>query len=246
MKKQIGLIVSSILFSGQLYSQEAPTEQGFDDIEDIPGWIFDNRSEPLGETGWFQGVETIVSSNEGDTTSYIAANYRNTDIDNDGVPNTICNYLIMPDLGNLESISFYTRSVKASNNYNVYPDRLYVIYSPTGGVETGNCTDDLGDFSHVLMSINPDLTTELKYPEGYPLFEWTQFEVEVNGAGRVAFLYYVEDAGFYGTNSNFIGIDTVEWVRGEDEPTPNFEKINKPSEERRVPLQENIWVEKLH
>ncbi|MCF6318692.1 MAG: choice-of-anchor J domain-containing protein [Proteobacteria bacterium] len=212
MKKQL-LILSGVFTSNIVLAQLAPTEQGFDDIENIPGWVTSNQSDPIGETNWLQGsgVTSVMIAQDGDANSFIAANYRNT-AGTSETNATICNYLIMPDLGNLESVSFYTRSRIAANNFNVYPDRLFVVYSPTGEIDTGNCTEDFGDFTETLMVINPDLTQESTSPEGYPLQTWEQFSVEVNGTGRVAFVYYVEDAGFFGPNSNYIGIDSVQWV----------------------------------
>ena len=215
MKKQlrIALITISLLFTSVGLTQIASTDQDFADIENMPGWIFSNQSEPIGQTDWFQGAgaATVMLAQGGEPTSYIAANYANT-AGETGAPGLICNYLIMPDLGNLETISFYTRSSFANNNYNVYPDRLYMVYSPSGEINTGNCTDGFGDFSETLLTINPDLTQAITAPDGYPLVLWDQFVTEVNGDGRVAFVYYVENAGFYGDNSNYIGIDTVEWT----------------------------------
>lgn len=213
MKKQI-LILSGLLTASTGFAQFPPTEQRFADVSNLPGWIISNQSNPIGETNWFQGSGTIdvITAQEGELNSFIAANYRNTSGAAE-TNSTICNYLIMPELGNLESVSFHTRSRIAANKFNIYPDRLFVMYSPTGGTNTGNCTDDFGDFTETLLVINPNLTKEPTAPEGYPLLAWEQFNVDVNGDGRVAFVYYVEDAGFFGTNSNYIGIDTVEWVK---------------------------------
>ncbi len=213
MKKQ-ALILSGLFTVSIGFAQFPPTEQGFTDVNSLPGWITSNQSNPIGETNWFQGsgTSTVMTAQEGELNSFIAANYRNT-AGTAETNATICNYLIMPELGNLESVSFYTRSRIAANNFNIYPDRLYVVYSPTGEINTGNCTEDFGDFTETLMVINPDLTKKSTSPEGYPLLTWEQFSVNVNGDGRVAFVYYVEDAGFYGINSNYIGLDTVEWVK---------------------------------
>lgn len=212
MKKQ-ALFLSGLFATSVGFAQFPSTEQGFTDVGNLPGWVISNQSDPIGETSWFQGSDTstVMIAQEGVENSFIAANYRNT-TGTEETNATICNYLIMPELGNLASVSFYTRSRIASNNFNIYPDRLYVVYSPTGEINTGNCTEDFGDFTETLMVINPDLTKTPTFPEGYPLQTWEQFSVDINGDGRVAFVYYVEDAGFYGTNSNYIGIDTVEWV----------------------------------
>jgi hypothetical protein len=193
------------------HAQNLATNQDFADVDNIPGWVMSNQSNPLGDSNWFQGNPALVSAQEGEANSFIAANYRNT-ADSEEGESTICNYLIMPSLGNLASVSFYTRSRIAANNFNIYPDRLYMVYSPTGNINTGNCTDGFGDFTETLLVINPDLSQERTSPEGYPLDAYEQFSSEVNGNGRVAFVYYVEDAGFLGANSNYIAIDSVEWT----------------------------------
>ncbi len=212
------LFISLLFLTPLAIAQVAPTTQGFTDTEDLPGWIISNQSSPLGDSSWFQGTDqaTIFTAQEGEPNSYIAANHRNTR-SLAGTPGTICNYLIMPELGNLESVSFYTRSRIANNNFTVFPDRLYMVYSPTGEINTGNCTDGFGDFTETLLVINPDLSKSTDETVGYPLVNWTQYSADINGNGRVAFVYYVEDAGFYGNNSNYIGIDSVEWVLA---PTP--------------------------
>ncbi len=213
-KLSIALLCASSLATAQV----APTDQGFTDVENLPGWVISNQSSPLGDSAWFQGSDqqTIFIAQDGEPNSYIAANHRNTR-SLAGTPGTICNYLIMPELGNLESVSFYTRSRIANNNFTVFPDRLYMVYSPTGEINTGNCTDGFGDFTETLLVINPDLSKSTDASVGYPLQTWQQFSANIGGDGRVAFVYYVEDAGFYGNNSNYIGIDSVQWVLA---PTP--------------------------
>ncbi len=206
---RLGLIASFIA-SFSASAQTVSTEQGFEDVNILPGWSIVNQSNPLGETSWFQGNRRLMEAQSGFVTSFIAANYRNTTAVDDDTSKTICDYLIMPNLGNLEAISFYTRTRKAANNFSIFPDRLYVVYSPTGDITTGNCTDDFGAFTETLEVINPDLTKD-NYPDGYP-FSWQKYDIDINGNGRIAFVYYVEDAGYYGTNSMYVGIDTVSWT----------------------------------
>jgi len=233
MKKStnILLILSAILIFNRALAQIAPTTQGFDDVEDLPGWVMSNQSNPLGDSNWFQGSgnPNIMISQQGNSPdSFIAANHRNTggSADNSG---TICNYLIMPDLGSLESVSFYTRSRVANNNFNVFPDRLYMLYSPTGGIEIGNCSTDFGDFTETLLVVNPDLTkiSSENPTEGYSMGAWQQYSSAISGSGRVAFVYYVEDAGIFGNNSNYIGIDSVEWVLASNTPVDETPKTPK-------------------
>jgi hypothetical protein len=218
MKKNLILIlIFNFLVASISFAQTTSTDQGFESIVNLPGWSTSNQSNPIGLTNWFQGNPNVFVSQAGEFDSYIAANFNNTGGE-EGSPGTICNYLIMPNLGDVESMSFFTRSVKSSNNFNVYPDRLYLVYSPTGDINPGNCTDGFGDFTETLLVINEDLTEEEVAPEGYPLINWQRFTADILGNGRIAFVYYVEDAGFYGPNSNQIGIDTVEWVLSFPEP----------------------------
>lgn len=217
MKKSLLHVLSTaaLLSSSLTHSQVAPTVQGFSNIDELPGWIISNQSSPMGDSTWFQGSDqsSIFIAQDGEPNSYIAANHRNTR-SQAGTAATICNYLIMPDLGELESVSFYTRSRVANNNFSVFPDRLYLVYSPTGEINTGNCTDNFGDFTETLLVINPDQSNSTDADIGYPLQDWQQFSSNIAGSGRVAFVYFVEEAGFYGKNSNYIGIDSVEWVLG--------------------------------
>lgn len=222
MHKKILLLSTFLAFSAQ--SQIAPTTEGFNDIENLPGWEFSNQSIPIGDSNWFQGTgtgTTMISQN-GVANSFIAANHRNTGGE-EGNPGIICNYLIMPDLGSLNSVSFYSRSRKANNNFEVFPDRLYMVHSPTGEINTGNCTDGFGDFTETLLVINPDLSQEDDVDSSYPLTNWKQYSSDINNTGRVAFVYYVENAGFYGKNSNYIGIDSLEWtLTNPDRPQPGL------------------------
>ena len=172
--------------------------EGFDDIGNLPNWIMDNQSNPVGTNGWFQGTTSVFSAQSGADDSYIAANFNST------AGTDICNYLILPDLVFLQSLSFWTRTSLNSN----FPDRLLLMHSPTGGTNTGDCFNGFGDFTTTLIEINPNLDTG-GYPEN-----WTQFSSAIDATGRLALVYYVADGGAAGTNSNYIGIDTVEWVAG--------------------------------
>ena len=172
--------------------------EDFADITLLPGagWILTNQSNPIGSSGWFQGNPAVFSAQAGAASAYIAANFNNT-----AGTGQICNYLIMPDTGGTGSVRFWTRTVTG----NVFPDRLRVLYSPTGGTTPGDCTSTDGDFSVELQSINDGLTVG-----GYPQ-NWTEFLVNVpaGAGGRLAFVYDVPNGGPFGDNSNYIGIDTV-------------------------------------
>jgi len=176
----------------------------FDDIRNLPGdgWALVNHSEPLGAVDWFQGNDDVFPAFDGDPTAYIAANF------NDGGDlATISNWLLTPEIGLADgsTLTFYTRTVESSQ----FPDRLQVRMSTNGAsVNIGVTAFDVGDFTTLLLDINPTYTIG-GYPEA-----WTQFTINLTGVppgstGRLAFRYFVEDAGPEGINSNYIGIDRV-------------------------------------
>jgi hypothetical protein len=206
----VSLLFTSVAFSqdrgskaGSIADTRAPApeviaggpsllEEGFDDITNLPGWTFDNQSAAP-NLDWFQGNTAVFNAQAGPADSYIGANFNSTG------GSEICNWLIMPDLGELSTVDFWTRTTTG----NTFPDRMFVVHSPTGGTNTGDCFTDFGDFTNSLVEINPTLAVS-----GYP-DDWAQFTANVNGEGRVAFVYFVADGGPVGTNSNFIGIDSV-------------------------------------
>jgi len=179
--------------------------EGFEDIATLPGagWSLQNQSDPLGTTDWFQGNDTVFPAHEGPATSYIGANFNNTT----GGTGIISNWLLTPEIELNEgaTISFWTRTGDGST----WADRLEVRMSTNGAsTDVGTGATDVGDFTELLVSVNENLD-----PTGYPQ-TWTEYVVEVTGVpsgatGRIGFRYFVTDAGPSGTNSNYIGIDTV-------------------------------------
>ena len=191
--------------------------EGFEAITTLTpgGWFMQNNSQPgPGATGWFQGSTAEFSSQSGSANSYIAANY-----DNGTGTATLSNWLLTPSLTlqNGAQLGFWTRTMSTP----AYPDRLQVRMSTNGiSSNVGSTATDVGDFTMLLLDINPTYTTS-----GYPNV-WTQFTVSVSGlgspvTGRLAFRYFVENGGPTGTNSDYIGIDTMQYACTAPTPTPN-------------------------
>jgi len=184
--------------------------EGFEDITLLAGagWSLQNLSAPLGTTDWFQGSPVTFPAHQGDPDAYIGANFNNTA----GGTGIISNWLMTPEveLRNGTELRFWTRVPS-----NAFPDRLEVRLSTSGSSTfAGAAATDVGDFDTLLLSIDENLVGN------YPV-EWTEYVVEVSGlaettSGRLAFRYFVTDAGPAGTNSNYIGIDTVSLAQ------PNF------------------------
>lgn len=185
--------------------------ENFDNITTLPaaGWQTTNQSAPLGSTVWFQGgAGTTFAGYNGGQTSYIGANFNATT-----GSGTISNWLITPvlSLQNGDVVTFWTRKTTypaAPSPSNTFPDRLEVRLSTNGGFTANPSTgiSDLGDFTTLILSINPDLALT-----GYPGV-WTQYTYTVSGLtgvtdSKLAFRYWVTNGGPTGANSDFIGID---------------------------------------
>ncbi len=178
--------------------------EDFDDINTLAAndWVMINHSSPTGTLNWFQGNPTVFSAYNGADTAYMAVNFNSA-----AGTGTISNWQIMPNvtLNNGDVLTFYT--CKASPD--TYPDRLEVRMSTNGAsTNVGTLATDVGDFTTLMLSINPTLTTGV-----YPV-TWTQYTVTVSGlsgptSGRLAFRYFVTNGGPAGSNSDYIGIDNA-------------------------------------
>ncbi len=135
--------------------------QAFDDITSLvpAGWFMQNNSQPgPGTTGWFQGNSDVFPAQSGAATSYIGTNFNN----GTGT-STLSNWLLTPPvtLQNGTVLTFWTRTVPTP----AFPDRLQVRMSTNGAsVNVGTTATDVGDFTTVLLDINPTYTTS-GYPE---------------------------------------------------------------------------------
>ena len=144
--------------------------EGFASIATLPpsGWVQANNSSPIGTLSWFQGDTSVFPAQGGDPNSYIAVNY------NSGSGSaTISNWLLTPaiTLRNNAVLSFWTRTVDTP----MYPDRLQIRMSTNGSSSNvGSSATDVGDFTTLLLDINPTYTTT-----GYPT-TWTNFTVTLS------------------------------------------------------------------
>jgi PEP-CTERM motif len=197
----IGLVAGTgFLMAGS--AQAAPLlMENFDNIGTLAGagWTLTNNSAALGSTGWFQGDDSVFTSQAGASDAYIAANFNNA-----GFGGDISNWLISPilTLENGETLAFYTRTEAGGAPFN---DHLEVRLSTnSGSSNVGTTATSVGDFTTLLLTVNPLLNGS--YPES-----WTQFTATISGlgapvSGRLAFRYDVADTS---VNADYIGIDTV-------------------------------------
>ncbi len=198
----------ALLLAGHtMNAQVNSLSEGFETLPD--DWIGINHSQPLGSTSWFQGNPTVFTAHSGSDNSYLGANFNNTSGSGD-----ISNWYLSPEVNvqNGSTFSFWTRVPTQATIE--YPDRLEVRLSTAGtSTNVGTTASDVGDFTILLISVNPNLNTGV-YPQ-----TWTKFDVTVSGlpaatTGRVAFRYWVTKGGPSGDNSNYIGIDDVAYDFG--------------------------------
>ncbi|HLP19299.1 MAG TPA: choice-of-anchor J domain-containing protein, partial [Chitinophagales bacterium] len=193
--------------------------ENFDNITTLTGngWVIQNNSNPLGTNSWFQGTATTATPDPGPfnayngaDNAYIAANFASTT----GGTGVISNWLVTPNrtLRNGDVFTFYTRKPTIGPGQTDYPDRLEVRLSTNGAsTNVGATATAVGDFTSLLLSINPTLVTNV-YPQ-----TWTQYTITISGlpaptSGRIAFRYFVTSAGPTGSNSDYIGIDAVNYT----------------------------------
>ena len=184
-----------------------------EDFANVPGlakagWVFQNNSDPQPATNgdWAQGDTSVFYDRTSVDNSYISASYQSV-----GEPGgTISNWLLTPTipLANGDKIQFYTRTVDAL----AFPDRLETRLSLSGNSSNvGTTAASVGDFTDLLLTINPNLQNgSANYPTTF-----TQFDITLSGLpagaalGRIGFRYFVPDAGTFGTNGNYIGLDSL-------------------------------------
>lgn len=206
----LGLLVGSAL--------GAELSEGFENVPALfsaGGWVQINRSNPLGPATYLQGGTSLSPAQSGPVNSFAVVNFASTGSpDGSSGVGTISNWAITPTLvyDNGDTIEFWTRSG------GLFPDRLELRFSSNGASTNVGATEStVGDFSTLLLSINPNLAQG-----GYPA-AWTKFTATIAGlqaptSGRVAFRYFVTDGGPDGANSNIIGIDTLSIAPAVPEP----------------------------
>ena len=207
----LGLVAGALAVTTTAPAQAASYTEGFEGTTTPASWQVVNLSSPIGDQTWSAGeADTDLAAQSGTPNSFFAANYES----GSGLA-TISDWLITPRQASLSStdvFEFWTRTLTYGAGSTVYPDRLEVRMSTNGSCNPGTTADGVGDFTTVLGTVNPTLTTD-----GYPQ-AWTKYSLPLTGlsttnvSGCVAFRYYVTAGGPSGDNSNYIAVDSVSFV----------------------------------
>src|SRR5436190_9676735 len=177
----IGLSAAAIAACAGLAQAQSFTE-GFEDGVFPPAdWFIHNQSNPVNPTvQWRLG-----------NVNHSGAGSARDDYNCGAGVSTLSDWLIgrqVAAIQNGDSFSFWTVA-----DGDVFPDRMQARMSLAGAsVNTGATESDVGDFSTLLLDINPTYTSGV-----YPTAAYGQFTVTVSGvpsatAGRFAFRYFVE------------------------------------------------------
>jgi hypothetical protein len=170
------------------------------------GWFAQNNSaNPDSSGAWGPGVNGVLDPPvSGPNGAYWSTDTTATSV----AGSTISDWLITPALTvhNGDTVSFFTRT----RNPEEGPSLLEVRLSTNGSsTNVGSTPTSVGDFTAVLGTINPSLTTN-----AYPT-SWTPFTFTVTGlssvtTGRFAFRTSYPNGGFaFGTNGDTVGLDNV-------------------------------------
>jgi len=201
-----GILIMLFSFAPKVSAQSFT--ENFDDLTLLSDWFVANNSDSP-DVSWFRGAPSIFIAQSGHDSSYVGANWQSS-LGTLGTE-TLSNWFITPNriFNNGDVISFYTRTTV---NPATYPDRLQLRLSTNGtSTNVGVGSAAVGDFTTLLLDINPTLTTT-----GYP-GAWQQYTVTISGltgatSGRAAFRYFVTNGGPAGSASNYIGVDTYSYT----------------------------------
>jgi hypothetical protein len=157
------------------------------------GWLFRNQSSPPGDAGYFAGPCFVCGEPHAGSHS-LDADFSSTS----GSEGTVSNWALLPAIAGQIAGDTFVVHARAVMSFNV-PPQLQVRYSPGGETGTGSSASDVGDFTQLLLEVNP-----------VPSTGWTRYSVTVPGSGRLALRFFAPDTASTVTDGNtWLEIDTL-------------------------------------
>jgi hypothetical protein len=201
----VGIIAgSNLIWGAPLALAQANFSENFDTLGNTSfgepgppelvsrGWIFRNQSSPRGYSGYFAGPAygpAHSGSRALDADFYSTINWSG---------GTVSNWALLPAITNQIAGDTLVIYAHAEMSFNV-PPQLQVRYSPSQGTDTGSSATDVGDFSQLLLDVNP-----------VPPTGWTQYNVTVPGNGRLALRFFAPNTLPINTDGNtWLELDTL-------------------------------------
>jgi hypothetical protein len=184
--------LTALVLSGAFATAHADVllQQGFDNINTMPGWMMTNASTPGGITGWYQGDQQDFAAHSGAANSFISANYNNA-----AAGGTLNNWLITP-VFNTETgvtVTLWLRGMADPS----YFDKVSFGFS--------NGSSAIADFS-----LSPVVTVAT---DG-----WTQYTLNLAAQGLGATGRFAVQYTGMADNANLIGLDDLS-IASVPEPT---------------------------
>jgi hypothetical protein len=158
------------------------------------GWTFRNQSSPVGPQSWYQGFTPDIhpdypSPQSGAGYVSVSAAYSS---DQGG---TMSDWAILPVVPNQiagDQLRFWVLG-----SFSDHVNTMQVRYSPTGAIGTGSGPTGIGDFTTLLLDLNP-----------VPGPGWNLVTVTLPGNGRIALRAYAPQACAF-CSLGFIGVDSL-------------------------------------
>ncbi|HKQ48393.1 MAG TPA: choice-of-anchor J domain-containing protein [Phycisphaerae bacterium] len=138
------------------------------------GWIFRNQSNPIGSQTFYAGPCYYCGTAHSGTRT-LSSDFNSIET---GSAGTVSNWALFPAIPNQiagDTVTVYARALMTGN----VPAQLQIRYSPTGGTNTGSGVTDVGNFTQLLLDVNPVSSTG-----------WTQYSATAPGNGRLALRFY--------------------------------------------------------
>lgn len=202
LKQAVSALVVCAATSGS--SAAVLLSETFENVAGLAGsgWVLTNNSQPLGDSGWFQGNAGVFAAADGPADAYAGASFTGA-----GAGGVLSNWLITPELALDESpsLSFALRLLGDG-----FLDTVEVYFSSAGAsADVGSTATSTGDFS-LLDSFASDVDT------GWVVQSLSAGALASGTTGRFAFRFFVADTD---TDGNYVGIDSV-LVRTGTAPVP--------------------------
>jgi hypothetical protein len=158
------------------------------------GWLFRNQSSPTGDAGYFAGPCFVCGEAHAGSRS-LDADFSSAIGSSGG---TVSSWALLPAIAGQIAGDTFVVHARAVLSFNV-PPQLQVRYSLGGETGTGSSATDVGDFTQLLLDVNP-----------VPSTGWTRYSVTVPGGGRLALRFFAPDTEPTMTDGNtWLEIDTL-------------------------------------
>ena len=157
------------------------------------GWVFRNQSSPRGNSVCSTGPCYLCGGAHAGLRT-LEVGFSSTDV----LGGTVSHWAILPAIPGQVAGDFLVFHARAVTSFNV-PPRLEVRYSVGQGIDTGSSATHVGDFSDLLLTIDP-----------VPSTGWTRYDVPLPGNGRLALRFFAPDVEpIISSGNDWLEIDTL-------------------------------------